>query len=281
MTESRSFSYCVLSFTTDEVRGTSVPVGVALWSSGPEWVNVRVAKEEDSIKGLNRNAYPFLQIAADKLDKWISENRLPYASTALRPFTDEWWRQVRRLLVHRVRISEPRPIDCKQPDEELALLYEAVVGPRRGARERRERIDGVLTNSLGPVAEKLTRGAVEGFGGRPVPVRRYIETATELLIVEGVNLAAAGAEIDADALVSRLLRIREANGHSRIRSVVAYVGYLASPEGLNGEAALVKWIETKAEAKTYDLLSQRDAFADQIRGRLRELEAGARDRPHL
>lgn len=261
---------------TDEMRGTSVPVGVALWSSNPEWVKFRAATEEESIKGLNLGAYPFLRIAGGKLDKWITENRLPYASIALRPFTDEWWRHVRKLFVHKVRISEPRPIDCKRPEDELELLYEAVVGPRIGGKEKRERIDGVLSKSLGAVAESLARGSVDGFGGRPVPVRRYVESVNSLLIVEGVNLAAAGAENDADALVSRLLRIREANGRHSNKSVVALVGYLASPAGLNGEAALVKWIEMKAEAKTYDLLSECQTFAEQVKQQVFALQSDER-----
>ncbi len=59
------------------------------------------------------------------------------------------------------------------------------------------------------------------------------------MILDGVNLASSSAETDADALVSRLQRVLEAQGRDAM-DVRPLVGYLASPNGLNGE-----WIEHK------------------------------------
>ena len=38
------------------------------------------------------------------------------------------------------------------------------------------------------------------------------------------------------------------------------VGYLASPEGLNGESVLVEWISRQTEAKVFDLVKERADF---------------------
>ena len=103
-------------------------------------------------------------------------------------------------------MSELRPIDCQNPADELEPLYEAVVGPRRRTKERSARIDGVLSAALG----ELDKGEVAGYRGRPVPVRHFKSAPDRLLIVEAVNLASVNAETDADALVSKLLRVRAA-----------------------------------------------------------------------
>ena len=75
-------------------------------------------------------------------------------------------------------------------------------------------------------------------------------------MIEGVNLATSQAEIQADATVSRLLRLRSGlDGHCGI-----LVGYLASPEGINGESVLLKWLEEQTGALTFDLMKQRADF---------------------
>ena len=57
MKEFRSSSYCVFSLVTDEMRGTSIPVGVALWTKerGKAWI--KLAGEDDRIRGLNKISY--------------------------------------------------------------------------------------------------------------------------------------------------------------------------------------------------------------------------------
>ena len=68
-------------------------------------------------------------------------------------------------------------------------------------------------------------------------------------------------------------RFKSANGVSQKKDVVAFVGYLASPNGLNGEAALVDWINAAAGAKTFDLLRDRERFQDSVEGQLETLES--------
>ncbi|HXE32064.1 MAG TPA: hypothetical protein VN515_09720, partial [Terriglobales bacterium] len=130
--------------------------------------------------------------------------------------------------------------------------------------------DGVLNNVLGSLGERLERGLVDGFGGRPVPVRRFKQGNRGLLLIDAVNLAAASAEGQTDALVSRIQRVR-ARQDQPGRPVMAVVGYLASPAGLNGERALLEWIQQKAEASTFDLLREGAQLGDRVHAALAEV----------
>jgi hypothetical protein len=252
LTTSQSFSYSVFSFVTDEIRGSSVPVGIALWSSNPQQVRIRFATNDERIKGLKGTAYTYLRV----------------------PHADAWWKHVSRLLVHTIRLSEPRAIDCRNVEEEADVLFEAVVAPDRDSQERTERIDSVLSSALGRrLTRQLQKGTLPGFRGRPVPVKHFKQNAGTVLIVEGVNLAAAAAEDDTDALVSRLQRIKASKvDSSENKTVVSFVGYLASPHGLNGEGALVEWIEEMAGAKTFDLLKDGGKLQDSVETIIEEME---------
>ena len=262
MKEFRSSSYCVFSLITDEMRGTSIPVGVALWTRdrGQAWI--KLAREDDRIQGLDKISYFYIAQVQKQLNQWIESGELPYGDRSQSRESDEWWHHLAGLLVHKIRMSELRPIDCQNPADELEPLYEAVVGPRRRTKERSARIDGVLSTALGKLSRELDKGEVAGYRGRPVPVRHFKSAPDRLLIVEAVNLASVNAETDADALVSKLLRVRAAKDRSA--SVITCVGYLASPNGLNGEAALVDWIKEKADAQTFDLLNEQDKFKSAV-----------------
>jgi len=267
MTESRSSSYSVFNLITDEMRGTSIPVGVALWTSDQGKPLMRLVHEDDHVKGLDRFAYEYIHQMQKQLHQWISSGEVPYAGDRLKPQSDEWWLHIRSLLVHELRMSEPRPIDSRNPADELDPLYEAIVGPRRSPTEKSARIDGVLSAALGTLSRKLDKGSVAGYHGRPVQVRHFKISADKLLVIEAVNLASIDAEWDADALVSRLLRIRAAND----RAMVTCVGYVASPNGLNGEAALVDWIKEKVQAYTFDLVNEREPFTTLVGDQLAEI----------
>jgi hypothetical protein len=173
------------------------------------------------------------------------------------PYQDRWWRHVRELLVHRVRLSEPRPIDCRDPDQELEPLYEAVVAPHRSSREQRTRIDGEITKCLQHLAGQFkARQRVPGFKGREVQVLRGFHGPQGWVIIEGINLATPRAENQADATASKLMRLRAGVG----QDCELMIGYLASPEGASGESVLVDWLRERTRAKTFDLMKDRKAF---------------------
>jgi len=274
---SRSFSYSVFNFITDEMKGTAIPVGVALWGSESDTVWMRFAEQGEHVKGLNNVAYFQIYGVRKELWNWVRTSEMPYADRSVVPHSDMWWKHVAKLLVHQVRATQPRPIDCLNPTEEIESLFEAVVGPRQPAKKKAERIDRALTKCLGSLARKLDRGSVNGYKGREVEVHRFKANSDRLLIVDGVNLASADAEVEVDALVSKLMRIRAVskNGRSQ-QSVKLCIGYLASPHGLNGEAVLVDWIQESAEAETFDLVREREKFASAVDSELSEIQPQAR-----
>lgn len=275
--DARPYNYSVFTFVADETRGTAVPVGVALWGSSPDAVRLRLAGPTEPIKGLRSDAFPYIQLVGSQLNQWIRSGHLPYAAALVSPNTEQWWTHLNQLLMHRIRVSPPHAVDCRNPDEDVELLFEALVKPERNEKEKIENIDRELSRSLGPLSRKLHKGSVPGFHGRSVPVKRFVEDQRTLFILEGVNLAAASAEEDADALVSRLQRVRETNGSLKGKRVIAVVGYLASPHGLNGEAALVDWINYKGDAQTFDLTRQREVFSATVEAHVEQLDLG--DRP--
>ena len=263
--EAISFSYAVFSLIHDETRGQSIPVGVALWSLQYRWVKVRLLGEKERLVGLDPQAhFPLIRLMRDKVDHWIQTGRLPYAEPHIPPYDDRWWRHVRDLLIHRVRLSEPRPIDCRDPESELEPLYESVVAPNRPAREQRTRIDGEIRKCLNRLGDKFkARPSLPGFGGRQVSVLRGYQGTKAWVVIEGVNLATPQAESQADAIVSKLLRLRA--GLDRECEVL--IGYLASPGGINGESVLLDWMRRQTGAVTFDLINQRGDFhtaADQM-----------------
>ena len=256
--EAASYSYAVFSLLTDETRGQSVPVGVALWSPQRRWAKVRLLGAKERLTGFNPKEHaPLVRLIGDKVEHWIQTGRLPYAEPQVPHYDDRWWRHARELLIHRVRLSEPRPIDCRDPEEELEPLYESVVAPHRSAREQRTRIDGEIRKCLNSLAEKFeARQTLPGFGGRSVTVLRAYQGARGWVVIEGINMAASQAEVQADATASKLLRLR--SGLDQDCRIL--VGYLSSPEGLNGESVLIEWLEQKTGAHTFDLMKQRADF---------------------
>ena len=94
------------------------------------------------------------------------------------------------------------------------------------------------------------------------------------MILEAVNLATATARHDADALVSRLLRIRAASTGS---PVTFMVGYIASPGGLNGEAHMCDWIRQQVTQEVYDLQRDADSLRKRAAEHLAELDVVQHD----
>jgi hypothetical protein len=250
-----SFNYAVFTFGVDDAGAVNIPIGVALWSSERRSVAVRLVQPNEHLMRFHvQEHYPFVDVVREKIAQWMQKGRLPYAEQACEPHDTAWWSHARQLLIHRIRLSEPRPVDCADPEQELEPLYEAIVSPYRGAKESRARVDGEIRKCLDGLANKFrSRQELAGYGGRRVRVMQSFDGPTGTVVIEGVNLASPQAEIQSDAVVSRLLRLR-AGTKKRLEVLV---GYLASPEGLNGEKVLVDWIEHETQAKTFDLVKQR------------------------
>jgi hypothetical protein len=251
-----SFSYAVFSFSVDEARGTSIPVGVALWSSQREWVDIRLVEEGDKLADFSRLLhYPFVNFVREKVKNWIGSGQLPYSKEKVSPWEDHWWEHVRELLIHRVRISEARPIDCHDPGKEIGPLFDSIVAPSKPLGDVNTRIDGHIRECLGNLSDKFQyHASLPGYGDRKVRVMRAYHGAQGWVIVEGVNLATENAESQSDAVASKLQRLIE--GLQEQCEVI--VGYLPPEGGLNGESVLINWIHRVTQAKIFDVKRDRD-----------------------
>lgn len=126
-----SYSYAVLRYVKDERRDVSVPVGIALWSPDANWVQTRMLSADERIEAIKpAEDYPFVNLVDRKISAWIRERQLPYEERPLSPTTDLWWRHLQKILVHRVRLSEPRPIDSTNPEADIESLFEDLVLPQ-------------------------------------------------------------------------------------------------------------------------------------------------------
>jgi hypothetical protein len=264
-----SFNYAIFTFDIDEAGAVNVPIGVALWSAQRRWIGLRLAGKDERLARFNsREHYPYVALVREKIQGWIDSLNLPYHAYPAAPFHTEWWAHARKLLIHRIRMSEPRPIDCAEPEQELGPLYEAIMSPFRALREQRTRINGEIRQCLNGLEEKLKpKQELDGYGGRRVKVLRAFTGPSGTVVIEGVNLASPRAEQQSDAVVGRLLRVREGERNK----LELLVGYLPSPEGLNGEKVLVDWIEHETGATAFDLRKQRQ----ELHARARDLVAEA------
>jgi hypothetical protein len=255
-----SSSYAIFSFVLDPARDTAMPIGVALWSPGRRFVKIRLLSETEKLTGFNvEEYYPFVRMVRSKVEHWMETGELPFAEVPVSPFEDAWWQHVRKLLIHRVRLSEPRPIDCRSPEDELEPLYETVVAPHRSRKEQRTRINGEITRCLGTLAPRFqVRPSLPGFRDRNVRVLRAYKGQHGWVVIEAVNLATNNADEESDATVGKLLRLRE--GGRGLERCAIMVGYLAPPEGLNGTGVLLDWIRERTNAKTFDLAKERAEF---------------------
>jgi len=139
----------------------------------------------------------------------------------------------------------------------IDALFDAMILPSRSTAASRKRIDGAVSTALGPLANRLEgRHEVSAFHGARERVLRAAKSDTGTVIVEGVNLAGRDARMEADALVSKCLRIR-AGSSDQTRFVI---GYLASPGGLNGETHMRDWMVEQVSPDVYDLNAEQERF---------------------
>ena len=235
------------------------PVGVALWSEGGERVLLRFPEPDERLRGItNARQRQVVMTAASQVERWVAQGELPYLEPGMPPTSHRWWSHLAAIMDFGVGVTEPSAIDCVEPEEEVEALFEAVVGPEMEEHKTTVRVDGAISNALGGLTDRFQSGqSIRGFGGKPISVRRLYRGPEKHVVAEGVNLASpTHAEHDADALASKLLRLAEgASG-----KVEFIIGYISSPEGLNGEAVYVEWLEHKLQAPAYDLLRQKSQF---------------------
>ena len=265
------FRYSTIRFVSDSLREITIPVGVMIWNTENHEFIIRLPKNGERVDNVSfGEAAPYLKAAEAQILKWINVKELPYQSNTMDLLSEEWWNHLRKLMGFRVRFDEAKPINCFMPNDEVDALFEATVKPKLPYKKRLQRVDFAISHALGKqLSSRLTpHYKVAGYRGREVAVSKAFSVNNRLLVIDGVNLAAATAEEDADALTSKLLRIKESKNSSGITFAI---GYIASPNGLNGEGVLKDWIEYKTESKLYDLTRQSGEFAVVVENSLSSL----------
>lgn len=253
--------YSVIRVSLDDHRDHTVPVGVVAWQTSNRWYGWRWLEQDEKVRGVDSTIRTLMRIARDQIRRWANARKVPYEPEPTEPTTDRFWRAVSEIFTTGIRLDLPKAMDpMDEPDAEIEALFEAVVQPRQTRKRRAERIDSAIKRALGEWADRIPpRQSVSAFGGAREQIQRGLETDRGVLLVEGVNLAAPKARKEADALVSRFMRIQAAYPGRSVRMIV---GYSSSPGGLNGEAHMCQWIREKVTEEVFDVVAQNAEFQE-------------------
>lgn len=224
-----------------------------------EWHMWRWLEEDEKVRGIDRATRRLMWITRKQIQRWANARKVPYEPAPVEPTSAPFWKAVSEVLSTAVRVDPPKAMDpMDEPEAEIESLFEAVVQPTQPQERPVRRIDSAINDALGELTDLIpSRPRVSAFGGAREQVRRGAESDRGVLLVDGVNLAAANARKDADALVSRFMRISDVYGN---RPVHMIVGYSASPGGLNGEAHMCDWIREKLTDQVFDVVAQNAEF---------------------
>jgi hypothetical protein len=250
--------FSVLRLLVDPLRGTSIPVGAVAWDTQKDWYTVRMLAPTERLEGITADRRLLLKTAVRQLKKWAERRVAPYSGFEASPSTSEFWDAVRRDLTTGVCLDPPRAMDTLESPDDVDLLFEAVVQPIQNTRVERTRMEGVLKRALGRQLERSTEARLElrAYHAAYERVMRGARGESGIVVLEAVNLAGRHARRDADALVSRLQRIKEGVGVD----METIVGYTASPGGLNGEGHMKDWIQEQVTPHVFDLSKQVQQF---------------------
>ena len=264
--------YAVLRMVTNEERGTLSPVGVAAWDTPGGWHILRTIEAGVARPWLTQARRRFLNVARDEILDWAKEEAVPYAGETVRPNESAFWVAARRIMTTAVQVDPPRAMEpLVDPESDVESLFEAVVRPHvDDSQQYSQRVDGAVTRALGSLAHEVrSHFEVDAFGGVRETVMRGNRGRNGWVLVEGVNLASTHAKDEADALVSRMLRIREV--HRAPSTIVKMiVAYCASPGGLNGESHLRDWIRHKVTDDVFDVSNERLKLQSSVAKALQE-----------
>ena len=264
--------YSVIRVSLDDHRDDTVPVGVVAWQTTNGWYGWRWLEQDERVRSVDTPTRSLMRIAKDQIQRWADARKVPYEPTPVEPTSARFWKAVAEIVSTGVRLDLPKAMDpMDDPDAEIEALFEALVQPTQPQQRQVQRIDSAIKRALGELADHIPpRPLVSAFGGANEQVRRGLETDQGILLVDGVNLAAATARKEADALVSRLMRIRQAYQN---RPVQIIVGYASSPGGLNGEAHMRDWILEKVTDQVFDMIGQNAEFQRAAADAWRRLKA--------
>jgi len=215
--------YSVVRACLDDTSDHAVPVGVVAWDTPNRW-QWRWLEEDEKVRGIDPATRRLMRITRNQIQRWAYARKVPYEPAAVEPTSAPFWKAVSEVLSTAVRLDPPKAMDpMDEPEAEIEWLFEAVVQPTQPQERRVRRMDSAINDALGELADLIpSRPRVSAFGGTKEQVRRGVETERGVLLVDGVNLAAATARKKADAFVSRFVRISDAYGNRPVHIIVGY-----------------------------------------------------------
>jgi hypothetical protein len=263
--------FSVLRLAIDPLRGTSIPVGAVVWDADRKWYKVRLLQQDERVDGMTPERRLLVEFMGTQLTRWAERRIIPYLEQPADPWSSKFWDGVKRALTTGVRLDTLKAMQPVTSDADLELLFEAVVQPGQRSKQARTRIEGALRNALGRSVDKAMkpRFSVRAYHNAREQVLRGAKGDYGVVLVEAVNLAGKHARRDADALVSRLLRIRAAMQDQTALHTI--VGYTASPGGLNGETHMKDWIAERITSDVYDLTRESESFRGATVGALADV----------
>lgn len=261
--------FVVLTLIVDEQRSETEPVWVACWDSTLKWYDIRVVSKAAETRRVKKSQIPFIEIAADKLRQWAENKSVPYHMDVVHPWTSDFWLAAKEIMTTAVQLSGPKAMArMDSPETQIDSLFDAVVKPHTTPAQEKRRVDGELKKALGVYAGRLIpKMEFDAFGKVKQHVLRGASGRNGSVIVEAVNLAASKAVYEADALVSRMQRIKSAQK----TPTHIIVGYISSPGGLNGETYMRDWIKEQVTTRVYDLSTQRTELREDTSRMLQEI----------
>lgn len=258
---------------TDTIDDASVPIGVIAWDTSQQWYGMRIVDHDEKLHILTNWRRSLINLANKQMRRWAEAREVPYMQEPQLPYSHLFWKSVSEIMTTSIRLDLPKAMEAmSEPDEDIESLFEAIVKPIQKNGRQVERIDGAINRALGQkLSSKIQRRiSVTAFGDAKEVIGRGLVESKGTLIIEGVNLASGNARKNADALVSRLLRIKEA--YSGITPLDMIIGYSSSPGGLNGETHMKNWISKMITENVYDLSSEKAKFQSIAQSAVEKLE---------
>lgn len=259
--------YSVIRAVDSRSGARAEPVGVVAWDGSKRWYRIRVLARNEATSAASKARANLARLVERDLHAWAQARRVPYAPDESAPWTSEFWESVSRIMRSAIQLDSPRVLqNLTDEEEQFELLFEAVAKPKP-SQERTSRAFEKLNAALGRDLRNRYRSTeVDAFHGRREKLARAILYQGQLIALEAIHLASQDARKSADAMVSRLRRIKVSQTDATI-----IVGYLESPNGLNGESDMLEWIRDQVTDQTYSLITQGDELRRASRSALENI----------
>jgi len=172
------YSYWLLRYVPDTVRGEMVNVGVLVGRDGGDWAlrRVRSFRRANRLGGDAASLAPWLQAVEREIEDYSHPPLEAFVDKRSHPFTEARVRRLRARLNNSLQISDPVVVEGKSASSSAAFLFdflvsEAAITPRSMTRRNlvsalREQYDSVALSDVGRSLRTSPRAHVGRQRGR-------------------------------------------------------------------------------------------------------------------